>query len=91
MARAFINLVGSVLIGLFLWELVKMALWGVFIMLLIRILGGDWSFLRMIWQTAGWMGVAAFFLFYILLAIRKVESHLGRYEQRILNDEGEDE
>lgn len=87
MMLMLVKALGSVFGGLVAWELVKMALWGIFILLLIRILGGDFSILHAVWDAAGWMGVGAFFLFYLLLAVRRVERHVGQYEERILRKE----
>lgn len=81
---AIANALGSILLAMVLWEVVKTGLYGAFTALLLRALGFDLSAMRPLWEHSGWPGVATFGLLYIILAVRRVERHVGKYEDRIL-------
>lgn len=76
----------SVILGMFAWELVRTAIVGAIIILALKLSGVSFSILQEMWDTFGIPGVALLILLYIFRIIRKVERHIGRYENRILDN-----
>lgn len=76
----------SIVLGMFAWELVRAAIVGAIIVLGLKLADVSFSILQEMWMTFGIPGVALLILLYIFRVIRKVERHIGRYENRILDN-----